>query len=147
MNLKDLILETLSVAQLKDLCEELDVAADRRSAEAMKEALASAKRAKPEGLIEILDVSQLKSALTRLDQPVGGAKGELIARLLSTGGRKGSVSSEKQELVLEEGRVSDFSGRASELRTRAARTADATGALIPQAPQLQATGSWPSRLP
>ena len=48
MNLKRVLIDLLTAEQLKDLCNELELEADRRSPAAMTEALASAKRAKPE---------------------------------------------------------------------------------------------------
>lgn len=87
MNLKQVLLDTLTHDQLKEVCTELDVEADRRSADAMVEALASARRAKPERLIDKLTVQQLKDILTEHELPSAGRKEDLIERLLVAGGR------------------------------------------------------------
>ena len=82
MNLKRVLLELLTAEQLKELCNEVEVEADRRSAAAMTEALAGAKRAKPERLVEPLTVPQLREALQRFERPTDGKRGELVRRLL-----------------------------------------------------------------
>ncbi len=48
MKLKEALLDCLRKDQLKAICEELEVDADKRSHEAMVAALASSKKAKPE---------------------------------------------------------------------------------------------------
>ena len=101
MNLKQALLACLQLDQLKELCTELEVDADRRSAEAMREALASAKRAKPERLIVPLGVGQLREVLELLAQPTDGKREELAARLLEAGGRTGVPA----EIVAKEGDV------------------------------------------
>ncbi|MHB8257128.1 MAG: DNA methyltransferase [Acidiferrobacterales bacterium] len=90
MNLKKALLESLEAEQLKELCVELEVDADRRSRDSMADALASAKRAKPEHLIEKLNVAQLRSALGLLGEPTDGKKEELAERLHNS--RNGSPS-------------------------------------------------------
>lgn len=87
MNLKRVLLDLLTTEQLKDLCNEFEVEADRRSRAAMTDALASAKRAKPERLIEPLTVVQLREALERFERPTDGKRDELARRLLEAGGR------------------------------------------------------------
>ncbi len=87
MNLKRVLIDLLTAEQLKDLCLELELDADRRSPAAMTEALASAKRAKPERLIAPLTVAQLREALAQFDQPTDGRRDELVQRLLQAGGR------------------------------------------------------------
>lgn len=104
MNLKQALLACLQLDQLKELCSELEIEADRRSAEAMRDALASAKRAKPERLIEPLGVAQLREALELLAQPTDGKREELTARLLEVGGRTGVPS----EIVAKEGDMAAF---------------------------------------
>jgi len=113
MNLKQALLACLQPDQLKELCAELEVEADRRSAEAMREALASAKRAKPERLMEPFGVVQLREALELLAQPTDGNKEELAARLLEAGGRTGVPS----QLVTKEGDMTAFAAPAAR-RTR-----------------------------
>lgn len=104
MNLKQALLASLQLDQLKELCEELGIEADRRSTEAMRGALASAKRAKPERLIEPLGVAQLREALELLAQPTAGKREELTARLLEAGRRTGVPS----EIVAKEGDMTAF---------------------------------------
>lgn len=87
MNLKRVLLELMTPAILKAACTELDIEADRRSALAMNEALARSKRAKPELLVEVLSVTQLRQALTQCEQPTNGKREELVRRLLEAGGR------------------------------------------------------------
>ena len=87
MNLKQALLAILETEQLKELCAEFYLEADRRSREAMVGALASAKRAKPELFINKLTVAQLKAVLEQYEQPTDGRKEELVQRLLVAGGR------------------------------------------------------------
>ena len=87
MNLKRVLIDLLTAEQLKDLCNELELEADRRSPAAMTEALASAKRAKPERLIAPLTVAQLREALVQFDRPTDGKRDELARRILEAGGR------------------------------------------------------------
>jgi adenine-specific DNA-methyltransferase len=87
MNLKRVLLELLTAEQLKELCNELEVEGDHRSAAAMSEALAAVKRAKPERLIEPLTAAQLREALERFERPTDGKREELAQRLLEAGGR------------------------------------------------------------
>lgn len=87
MHLKNGLLAGLESEQLKKLCAELDLEADRRSTEAMVTALSSAKRAKPELIIAKMTVAQLRMALAEFDEPTRGSKEELIERLLQAGGR------------------------------------------------------------
>ena len=87
MKRKQALLDCLLKEQLKDICEELEVEADRRSQEAMVAALASSKRAKVERLIEWMTVEQLKNALELMELPVGGRKEELVERLLGSDGK------------------------------------------------------------
>jgi adenine-specific DNA-methyltransferase len=87
MNLKRVGLDLLMPEQLKELCAELELDADRRSRDAMVAALASAKRAKAERLVEALTVPQLRDALGQFEQPTHGKRDELVQRLLEAGGR------------------------------------------------------------
>lgn len=104
MNLKQALIACLRSEQLEELCEQLEVEADRRSVDAMREALASAKRAKPERLIAPLSVSQLRAALASLAQPTDGKGEELAARLLEAVGRTGRSG----EVVTKEGGMAAF---------------------------------------
>lgn len=94
MNLKHAMLASLGKDALKELCEVLDIEADRRSADAMRDALAGAKRAKPERLVEAMDVAGLREALAEFGESREGTKKELAARLLAAGGRGGSGGGE-----------------------------------------------------
>ena len=87
MTLKRTILELLLPEQLKELCNELGVEADRRSNASMVAALASAKRAKPERLVDTLTVPQLRDALAQLEQTTDGKRDDLAHRLLAAGAR------------------------------------------------------------
>lgn len=87
MNLKQALLAGIDKEHLKELCAELDLDADRRSADAMRAALASAKRAKPERLVEIMGVIELRSALDTLGLSLEGSRKDLAARLMAAGGR------------------------------------------------------------
>jgi adenine-specific DNA-methyltransferase len=66
MNLKPALLGALETEQLKQLCAELEIEADRRSAEAMAAALSSTKRAKSEAIIAKMAVPQLRAVLAEL---------------------------------------------------------------------------------
>ena len=92
MNLKQALLLVLDGDQLKALCELFDLEADRRSPDAMLAALRSAKRAKPEEIIEHLDVAQLKSVLAEAGESTEGKKADLVQRLLVAGGRADTSS-------------------------------------------------------
>ena len=91
MSIKRVLLDLLTADQLKDICIELEVDADRRSKESMLAALRSAKRAKPEKLVLHLTVPQLREALGALEQPTDGRKEDLVSRLLAAGGRDGEA--------------------------------------------------------
>jgi adenine-specific DNA-methyltransferase len=99
MNLKRVLLELLTAEQLKDLCNEFEIDADRRSPAAMTDALASAKRAKPERLLEPLAVAQVREALQRFERPTDGKREELVRRLLEAGGRSWPLPGAATELT------------------------------------------------
>ena len=92
MKLKQALLDALEVEQLKELCAEYELEADRRSRDAMVAELSSAKWAKPELLVLKLTVTQLRWALEQFEEPTDGRKGELVER--SAGG--GCVAGLKQ---------------------------------------------------
>ena len=87
MTLKRVLIDLLSAEQLREFCTAFDIEADCRSADAMRDGIARAKRAKPEPMIERMTVDQLRSALESYDQPTTGNRPELVARLLEAGGR------------------------------------------------------------
>ncbi|MFN5009974.1 MAG: DNA methyltransferase [Gammaproteobacteria bacterium] len=91
MTLKKTLLDLLDAEQLRALCVELEVEADRRSTTSMREGLARAKRAKPERLVESMKVEQLREALEGLRTSIAGNRAELVARLLEAGGRSRST--------------------------------------------------------
>jgi len=91
MTLKKTLLDLLDAEQLRALCVELEVEADRRSTTSMREGLARAKRAKPERLVESMKVEQLREALESLRTSIAGNRAELVARLLEAGGRSRST--------------------------------------------------------
>ncbi len=86
MTLKRVLIDLLSAEQLREFCTAFEIEADRRSADAMRDGIARAKRAKPEPMIERMTVDQLRSALESYDQPTTGNRPELVARLLEAGG-------------------------------------------------------------
>ena len=92
MSLKQALLDALNKEQLKTLCELFELKADHRSADAMRAALKSARRVKPEEIIEQLDVAQLRAVLAEAGEPTDGKKAELVQRLLVAGGRGDSLS-------------------------------------------------------
>jgi adenine-specific DNA-methyltransferase len=87
MNLKQMILDCLEASQLRELCADLEINADRRSVHTMRDAIARAKRAKPERLIMKLSEPQLRTMLLENGLPADGASEVLMARLLKAGGR------------------------------------------------------------
>lgn len=99
MSLKKSILEQLSRSQLQALCSEFELGADRRSPDAMRQALSSSRTAKPEQLIIHLELQQLKDLLTEYQLSKAGSKEALIERLLSDSVGK----SENTPTVLTEG--------------------------------------------
>lgn len=101
MNLKQALLAALDKEQLKALCEIFELEADRRSTDAMLAALKSAKRAKPEEIIEYLEVAQLRAVLAEAGETTNGKKAELVQRLLVAGGRASPLP-EATRLTVEE---------------------------------------------
>lgn len=87
MSLKQTVLTALETEQLKGLCAEFELEADRRSREAMIAALSGSKRAKPELLIVKLSAIQLRAVLNQFEQPTDGRKEELVQRLIAASGR------------------------------------------------------------
>src|SRR5689334_13788021 len=102
MNLKQALLACFEIDQLKQVCSDLEVDGDRRSRDAMVQALSKSKRAKPELLIEYMTANGLREALELLGEPTGGKKDELVARLLAVGGRSAG------EFMADDGRVADY---------------------------------------
>jgi adenine-specific DNA-methyltransferase len=81
------VLTALETDQLKGLCAEFELEADRRSREAMIAAVAGSRRAKPEFLIVKMNVVQLRAVLHQFEQPTEGRKEELVERLIAASGR------------------------------------------------------------
>jgi adenine-specific DNA-methyltransferase len=123
MNLKQELLATLDAEQLKGLCIELELEADRRSPDAMVDALSSAKRAKPELLIVKLTVAQLRAVLRQFRQSPDGSKEELVQRLLLAGGRA-SLLPHATTLAAGEQRMGNGPMISREARGQASRTSD-----------------------
>lgn len=87
MRLKQAILAELGRDELKTIVDRLDLAdVDRRSAEAMRAALAGSRRATPEALLSEMAVGQLKSVCRAVGVDPAGRKRELIERLLGLAG-------------------------------------------------------------
>lgn len=106
MNLKHALLAALEAEQLKIICNELELDADRRSAASMGEAVASAKRAKPELLIAHMTAAQLREVLREVSLPADGKKVDLVLRLLEVGGRSvapGRLAASDQAATAESG--------------------------------------------
>lgn len=101
MTLKQTLLELLEPDQMKELCAELEVEADRRSPDAMKAALSSAKRAKPERLLDKMTVAQIRDALAQYEQPTQGQRPELVQRLQQASGRRWPLPGPALELQAE----------------------------------------------
>lgn len=113
MNLKRVLLDLLNVEQLKELCTELDVEADRPSKESLIEGISGARRAKPEKLITRMTVAQLREALGTCGEPTGGNRDALVARLLEAGGRGGNEYVEAQAGEVRDAQEPAEYGRAS----------------------------------
>ena len=110
MNLKQGLLAELEAEQLKELCAELELEADRRSRDAMVDALSGARRAKPELIILKLTVVQLRAVLQQFEQSTRGSKEELVRRLLA------EDAHESGDHVTARARVSSSSDMAAEYR-------------------------------
>src|SRR5690606_25669714 len=121
MNPKRVLLGCLLPEQLKELCAELDVEADRRSAGAMAEALAGARRVKPERLVEKLTVPQLRQVLEEQGQPADGKREELVQRLLAVGGRGETVTAPREQTARDAGAAGAWP-QLAEPRGRTVRT-------------------------
>lgn len=118
MNLKGVLLESLTTEQLKEACAEFELAADRRSNDAMLGALAKSRKAKPERLVQWLTVQQIRRILPYYGESTAGDKEQLVQRLLAAGGKSDgapkaadSTNEPHQSPVdFSIGRVSDGSG-------------------------------------
>lgn len=82
MTLKKMLIELLSVKQLREQCTAYDIEVDRWFTDAMRDGIARAKRAKPGPKIELMTVDQMRSALEAYGQTIAGNRTELVARLL-----------------------------------------------------------------
>ena len=78
----------LSRSQLQSFCSEFELSADRRSPDAMRQALSSSRKAKPEQLIVQLELHQIQELMTEYELSKAGSKEALIERLLSDAGGK-----------------------------------------------------------
>lgn len=86
MKLKHAILAELGRDELKEIVEQLELAdVDRRSAEAMRQALARSRRAAPAVLIERLGESQIKAVCQAVGVNTRGRRRQLVERLLTLG--------------------------------------------------------------
>lgn len=123
MNLKQALLAVMETGQLREICGQLEVDADRRSRDSMLAALTSAKRAKPEGIIETLSAQQLRDVLNQLGESSAGRKEDLIARALAAGG---GSDAKLLELAAEEASPGYLAAVPPAARARGPRTADIT---------------------
>ncbi len=98
MNLKHVLIDLMTAEQVKNLCVELEIQADRRSRVAMTEALVSAERVIPEQFIAPLTVAQLRQALAQFDRPTEGKRDELVQRLMEAGSRTWGLPAAPLEL-------------------------------------------------
>jgi len=86
MNLKKTILATMGRDELKDACGALEIeGCDLRSAKSMRDALGTAKRAKPAKLLKHLNEPQVKEVTERMGLNPTGRKSALIEQLLGDG--------------------------------------------------------------
>jgi adenine-specific DNA-methyltransferase len=99
MTFKKVLIDLLNAEQLRELCTEFDIEADRRTADKMRDGIARAKRAKPEQMIKRMTVDQLRSALEAYGQTTAGTRAKLVERLLEAGGRHATVSASASELL------------------------------------------------
>jgi len=109
MTLKRVLIDLLSVEQLRELCTAFDIEADRRSSDAMRNGIAQAKRAKPEPMIERMTVDQLQTVLESFGEPTTGNRPELVSRLLKADGRYPTASARIAEPLKVEERAPDGS--------------------------------------
>jgi hypothetical protein len=125
MTLKRVLIDLLSAEQLREFCTAFDIESDRRSADAMRDWIARAKRAKPESMIDRMTGDQLRAALEAYDQLTTGNRTELVARLLEAGGRypiRAARASEPLE-VRERAPDSSLMGQAERRTSQVLRTA------------------------
>ncbi|HUY88577.1 MAG TPA: DNA methyltransferase [Pirellulales bacterium] len=86
MKLKRAVLAELSREELKEIVDQLEMdGVDRRSAEAMREALRRSRRAAPALLLEYLGESQVKTVCDAIGVDARGRRRQLIERLLAKG--------------------------------------------------------------
>jgi len=86
MNLKKAILATMGRDELKNACGALKIeGCDMRSVESMRDALGTAKRAKPDKLLTHLNEPQVKKVAERMGLDPKGRKSALIEQLLGHG--------------------------------------------------------------
>jgi type I restriction enzyme M protein len=86
MKLKPAILSALDRHDLKRIVDDLDIAdVDRRSAEAMRAALARSRKAESEVLLGYARKEQIAEVCQALGVPAAGRKEELVGRLLGNG--------------------------------------------------------------
>jgi len=83
MNLKTAILHSLARADLKQILDDLELASvDRRSADAMRSALAQSRRLTLEGLLGYLRKDALRAICEELGLPGRGTREDLVRRLV-----------------------------------------------------------------
>jgi adenine-specific DNA-methyltransferase len=122
MKIKNALLDVLDLEQLKELCADMFIEADRRSRDAMLAALRSAKRAKPHKIVPMLTVPQLREVLSTLDKSPDGRKEELVDRLLDRNENMGGeftleadVPSERESVYQGRGRHRRSGGEVAEV--------------------------------
>ncbi len=128
MSLKKSILVQLSRSQLQSLCSEFELSADRRSPDAMRQALSSSISAKPEQLIIHLELQQLKELITEYQLSKAGSKETLIERLLSAAG--GNSESTPTVLAADEGVPAYLLSRSDPPAARALDVTDLAGQYV-----------------
>jgi len=118
MSLKRTLLEALQTEQLKHLCAELAVQSAKRSRDALLEVLSSSARVRPEKIVALLTIKQLREALEGLGKATAGNRNDLVKRLLNGNPQYDDISP-SPAMEAKEGAVGTYA--APSARSRAAQ--------------------------
>jgi hypothetical protein len=117
--LKSAILSTLDRDQLKRIADRLDLTdVDRRSADAMREALSRSRKATPEGLLACLDKPALKIVCEEVGVSAKGNRDELVERLMGNGQDQRSGQVARRTRTMENQKELPFGNGAPQERKR-----------------------------